>query len=121
MNYAAGFGAPNRAQLRTVGAIPGSTSIDNSTEYYFFKVTLLGQKTVGTNSCAGCTDGACIVLTSIKMVEVAGAPAGDHLVTNPILNQYVTFQSGGAGVQGGCPGATPTSNRTWGSVKSLYR
>ena len=121
MNYLPNFGAPNRAQLRTVCAIPGSTAIDNSTEYYLFKVTLLGAKTTGANSCAGCTDGACIVLTSIKLVEVAGAPAGDYLVTNPLLNQYVTWQSGGATVQGGCPGATPTQTRTWGSVKSLYR
>jgi hypothetical protein len=121
MNYVGAYDGPNRAQLRTVGAIPGNTSIDNSTEYYIFKVTLLGAKTTGTGSCAGCTDGACIVLKSIKLVEVAGAPAGDHLMTNAILNQYVTWQPGGATVVGGCPGAVPTHTRTWGSVKSLYR
>ena len=120
MNYLPNFGGANRAQLRTVCAIPGSTAIDNSTEYYLFKVTLLGAKTTGANSCAGCTDGACIVLTQIKLVEVAGAPAGDYLVTNPIVNQHVTWQVGGT-LAGNCPAATPTSTRTWGSVKSLYR
>jgi hypothetical protein len=120
MNYAPNFGGANRAQLRTVCAIPGSTSIDDATEYYLFKVTLLGAKSTGNNSCAGCTDGACVVLTSIKLVEVAGAPAGDYLVTNPIVRQHVTWQAGGS-LGGLCPAATPTQTRTWGSVKSLYR
>jgi hypothetical protein len=120
MNYIAGFGAPNRAQLRTIGAIPGNTQIDNVTEYYIFKITLLGAKTTGTGACAGCTDGACVVLKQINLVQQAGAPGGDHLMTNPIFRQYVTWQAGGA-LGGECPGVTPTQNRTWGSVKSLYR
>jgi len=53
MNYIGAFDGPNRAQLRTVCAIPGSTQIDDATEYYLFKITLLGAKTTGTGSCAG--------------------------------------------------------------------
>jgi len=73
---------------------------------------------VGTGSCAGCTDGACIVFTSQKLTEPLGV--GDYTITSPALRQYVTFQSGGA-LGGGCPAVVPTQNRTWGSVKSLYR
>jgi hypothetical protein len=118
MSYDAAFGAPNRARIRTVCAIAGSTGITGTDEYYFFKVTLLGSKTTGTGSCAGCTDGACIVFTSLKLNQPAGV--GDYVITNPLVNQYVTWQSGG-NLGGDCPAATPTQNRTWGSVKSLYR
>ena len=116
MNYEPNYGAPNRARLRTVCAIPGSTAITDSDEYYFFKVTLLGAKTVGNNSCAGCTDGVCIVLNSIKLVQVAGV--GDYVVTNPIVRQHVTWQGG---MFFFCPAGDPVQNRTWGSVKSMYR
>jgi hypothetical protein len=119
INYVAGFGGANRAQIRTVAAIAGSTAITGTDEYYFFKVTLLGIKTVGNGSCAGCLDGACIVFTSLKLTEPLGV--GDFTITNPLDRQYVTFQAGGGSVTGGCPAATPTKNRTWGSVKSLYR
>jgi len=118
MSYDAAFGAPNRARLRTIGAIPGSTAIDGSSEYYFFKITLLGQKTVGTGSCAGCTDGMCIVFKSLKLTQPLGV--GDFTITSPLLRQHVTWQAGGT-LAGQCPAATPTQSRTWGSVKSLYR
>jgi hypothetical protein len=119
MNYVAGYGSPNAAQIRTVCAIAGSTGITGTDEYYFFKITLLGAKTTGTGSCAGCTDGACIVFTSLKLNQPAGV--GDYVITNPLVNQYVTWQTGGAGVGGGCPAVVPTRSTTWGSVKSLYR
>ncbi len=119
MNYTSAFGGPNKAQIRTICAIPGSTAIDNVTEYYFFKVTILGAKSTGNGSCTGCTDGACIAFQSLKLTEPAGV--GDYTMTNPIVRQYVTWQAGGAGVTGGCPAAVPTRSTTWGSVKSLYR
>ena len=124
MNYVAGYPGPNRAQLRTICAIAGSTSITGIDEYYFFKITLLGQKSTGTGSCAGCADGACIVFKSIKLTEPAGV--GDYTLTDPITRQYVTFQPGG-NLSGQCPPIEdifPTrASRatTWGSVKSLYR
>ncbi len=119
MNYVSGFGGPNRAQIRTICAIPGSTAITGTDEYYFFKITILGAKSTGNGSCTGCTDGACIVFESIKLTEPAGV--GDYTITTPITRQFVTWQAGGAGVTGGCPAATPTKSTTWGSVKSLYR
>jgi hypothetical protein len=118
MNYEANYlGAPNRARLRTIGAIPGSTSITTD-EYYYFKVTLLGAKSTGTGSCAGCTDGMCIVFTQLKLTEPLGV--GDYTITAPLAHQYVTWQAGGT-LAGLCPAATPTSKQTWGGVKALYR
>jgi len=110
---------PNRGRIKTVCAINPSTGITGTDEYYFVKVTILNSKSVGNGSCAGCTDGACIVLNELQLTQPAGV--GDVKITTPILRQFVTWQAGGAGIAGGCPAATPTQNRTWGSVKSLYR
>jgi len=120
MNYTPAFGGPNRAQIRTIAAIPGDEAITGTDEYYFYKITLLGTKITGNGSCAGCTDGACFVFTSLKLTQTPGTGA-DVILTTPAVRQFVTWQAGGAGVTGGCPAATPTQNRTWGSVKSLYR
>ncbi len=119
MNYTAGYGGANRARIRTVAAIPGSTAISGTDEYYFFKITLLFAKSTGNGSCAGYTDGVCITFNSLKLTQPVDAPGGDLTLTNSLFRNYVTFQSGGASI--GCPGATPTRNRTWGSVKALYR
>jgi hypothetical protein len=118
LDYQPGYLAPNHGRLRTAGAIAGSTVMTPDQEWYIWKVTILGSKSVGTGSCAGCTDGACIVFVSQKLTEPLGV--GDYVVTNPMLRQYVTFQAGGT-LAGQCPAATPTQSRTWGSVKSLYR
>ncbi len=113
------FDGPNRERFRTVAAIAGSTAITGTDEYYFFKLTLLGAKTTGNGSCAGCSDGACIVFNQIKLTEPAGV--GDFTITAPLTREYVEWQSGATSVTGGCPAATPTRNQTWGQVKSLYR
>jgi hypothetical protein len=89
------------------------------------QVIINNAKTTGTGSCAGCTDGACIVLNSVKVTQPATVHQ-DYTITNPLGRAYVLWQAGGAnpgsGPNGtGCPGATPTRNETWGSVKSLYR
>lgn len=108
-----------RLRLRTVGAIAGSTSITGTDEYYFFKITILGSKSTGTGSCAGCDVGACIVFNNLKLSQPAGV--GDFNISTALVREYVEWQTGGASVPGGCPAATPTRNATWGSVKSLYR
>lgn len=119
MQFTPGFEGPNRARIRTVGAIAGSTQITGTDEYYFFKITLLGAKSTGTGACAGCTDGACIVFNSIKLTQPLGV--GDVTISTPIVRNFVTWQAGGSGIAGGCPAATPTRSKTWGAVKSIYR
>jgi hypothetical protein len=118
VNYTPGFNGPNRARIRTVCAIAGSTAITGADEWYMFKVTFTNARTVGTGSCAGCQDGACIVFNSILVTQPAGV--GDYTISAPITRNYVQWQGGG-NIGGDCPGATPTKSATWGSVKSLYR
>jgi len=121
MDYKSGFGAPNRGRIRLVCAVPAPIEVDNATENYYFRVTISNRKTVGTGSCAGCLDGACIVFNSLELDQIPGAPGGDTFIFNPLNRQYITWQAGGGGVAGGCPQAVPTQSKTWGSVKSLYR
>jgi len=118
ISFTPGFNGPNRARIRTVCAIPGSTAIDGVSEYYFFKVGIGNARTTGLGSCAGCLDGACIVLNSIQVTQPAGV--GDYTLTLPITRNYIQWQAGG-NIGGECPAATPTRSATWGSVKSLYR
>jgi hypothetical protein len=119
LNYAPGFSGPNRARIRTVCAIIGSTGITGVDEYYMFKVNISNARSTGAGACAGCTDGACIVFNSILVTQPAGV--GDYTISNTLLRNWVQWQGGAVNVTGGCPAATPTQNRTWGSVKSLYR
>ena len=118
-DYQSGNPAPNRARIRVVSALASPIAINNTSEYYLFRLTFSNAKTTGAGSCAGCTDGACIVFSQTKLVEPTGV--GDVTLTNPLTRSFVLWQSGGGSVLGGCPGATPTRSTTWGAVKSLYR
>jgi len=120
-NYISGFGALNRGRIRLVCAVPAPIAVDNSTENYYFKVTINNAKTVGATGCVGCLDGACIVFNSLELDQNPGVPGGNQTISNPIGSQFIVWQSGGGSIAGGCPQATPTQNKTWGSVKSLYR
>ena len=109
----------NYAILQASASLAISTSILGTEEYYLAKIRILGDKSVGDGSCAGCTAGACITAGSVKLTQPAGAPGGDITLTHPWLRNFVTFQSGGT-LAGACP-PVATSRSTWGSVKSLYR
>lgn len=111
--------AANRARLLMIYAVPQNIAapVDETLEYYAFKATVNGSKSVGTGACAGCADPVCIVLNEVKLTQPVGV--GDFRIQNPASRNFVTWQGGA--VSGGCPAATPTHNTTWGSVKSLYR
>jgi hypothetical protein len=120
VDYVEGFGAPNRARVHVSCAVPfqSPVSMDGASEYYLVALAINNAKSTGTGSCAGCTDAACIVFNDLILYT---SDLATHRVTNPILRQYISWQGDGSSVHGGCPGATPSHNRTWGSVKSLYR
>ena len=109
----------NRARMKGTGAISGISPITADTEWYICKLNIGGAKTAGTGNCPGCLDGACFVLNDVFLTQPIGV--GDFHISNALDRQSVTWQASGGSVPGGCPGATPTQNRTWGSVKSLYR
>jgi hypothetical protein len=114
-----GYG-PDRGRIRAVFAVPPGTGtpVNNASELYLCRVVFSHSKSTGIGACAGCLNGACIVLQSVKLLGPSGVPS--YVNSNPILRQHVLWQAGG-GVAGGCPGGTPTRAETWGSIKTLYR
>jgi hypothetical protein len=119
---------PDVARIRLVGTMAQGTTaaVDDTSEYYAFKLRIAHAKTVGATACAGCDVGMCIVLNSIKVVRAGGA--GDYTLSGDPRQQLASWQ---------CPGSmqvdayhnwycylpcpTPVKSKTWGGVKSLYR
>jgi hypothetical protein len=116
---------PNTARVLMSGAVasvncdgPADTGVDPGNEYYAFKMTLSRAKTVGTGACAGCSDGVSLVLNEIKLYSPSrGTQDVTYSLVSPDLQNCVSWNNG---APNGCQ-ATPTRNRTWGAVKTLYR
>lgn len=124
INYAAGFGSPNRARLRGVAAIPSSVATDDQTEMYLFAFRIDHSKSAGQGSCAGCTDKACIVLNSVQLTQPLGV--GNYTLSYAINRQWTFWRCPGVFNSEGQVGcsyfcSTPTKPSSWGAVKSLYR
>jgi len=109
----------NRARLLGSISVPGAAAanVDPGTEYFCLLIRVNNAKTVGATGCAGCSDPVCIVLNEVLLTS---NNSGDNRIVNPLASNFVTWQGGAIGGNG-CPAATPTQNKTWGQVKSIYR
>jgi len=112
---------PDRVRLRGAAALMDPTAVDDVTEYYAFEFLIGNAKTVGPAACAGCSEPACVLLSSIRLVQPAGV--GDYTLSNPLTNNLVGWQCTAFFGHGGCgfDCSTPTRRPTWGAVKGLYR
>jgi hypothetical protein len=125
--YLVGTNGPNKARILAVNAVPSTSPVnlilaDNpagNATWGVARFTINNSKTAGTPSCAGCSIPACIVFNSCLITTVNHA--ADRLISGPAApgSDFAAWQGGG-GIEL-CPGATPTKNATWGTVKSLYR
>ena len=114
-------GGPNRVRF-LLGIVLDAGSAydltgDGATELSVFKFSVLKSKSVGTGACTGCSAGACIVLNEVNLQTLSDTPDTFLRLTAPLQNNYITYNAGAPP----CAGSTPTQNRTWGSVKALYR
>jgi hypothetical protein len=114
--------APHAARIKMVEAVPQQNlrQLTAGTEYFSWNVVIDHQKTVGTDSCSGCSIPVCIVFNSLNVTQSVGV--GDRFIsggTGPGTD-FATWQGGAVGGSG-CPAATSTRRSTWGSVKSLYQ
>jgi hypothetical protein len=129
--YQVGQSGPNTARMKIATAVAQVDIADlvAGQEYFAINVTINNAKTVGTGSCAGCSTPVCIVLNSIRADTITPGGASGPTVTlsgptNGTDSDFAVWQGGSGVVVGskiGCPAATPTINRTWGMVKTLYR
>ena len=117
-NFESGYsGTANRARIKALWAVApaNAAALDSGTEYYAFKFSISNAKTVGTGACTGCADNVCLVLNMIRVAQPAGV--GNFDITDELTSRTATWQSEVAGT---CL-PVPARNRTWGSVKALYR
>jgi hypothetical protein len=123
VTHLSGDGGADRARIVSDLATDIPQQLTAGTKYYGEAITLTVLRTTGTGSCAGCTAGACLILESIELYQVAGAPGGDVIrLTNTPGELNPAYLSWQAPIDnpGGC-NVTPARNKTWGQVKSLYR
>ena len=111
----------NRVRLVAIAAVGSAdaAAVTPGTEYYAMRFTITKAKTVGTGSCTGCTDGACVVLNRIGVIQPNGTPGGNQQIYNEAAGgrRSITWQSG----TGADCNLVPTRTKTWGQIKALYR
>jgi len=114
-------GAESQARIKVAGSVlpEDARSLDGTSMYYAARVVINRAKTVGAGACAGCLDGACLVLNSILIGRLPGSSGGDYFLQTPGAGNanWARWQGGG----GADCTAVPSRSRTWGQVKSLFR
>ena len=113
-------GAPNQARIKVALALlPGSARSLNANDVYFAARILLGtDRTTSTGACEGCSGAACLVLNSIILRRLPGAPGGDRFIqTASSAGNLAVWQPGG----GALCGTVPVRRNTWGQIKAIYR
>jgi hypothetical protein len=110
---------PCRARILGAIAVPSSLAgpVEPGTEYFCFLIRINNAKTAGASACADCQTPVFLVLNEILLTS---NNSGDNRISAPLQQNYASWQ-GAWFPDGGCPGATPAVNQTWGQVKSIYR
>ena len=113
-------GGFNQARIKVaLSLLPSDArTLDAGTLYYAARILLGNQSTTGAGSCSGCGSDACLVLNSIWIKRLPGAPGGDVFLTVPAPDggNMATWQGTGADCA-----AVPAHASSWGRLKSLYR
>jgi len=117
-----GANGTNTVRITFSSSLPGSPGVGLSAgiEYLFTALRLNFNRTVGTPSCSGCDEGACLTLNGITL----SSPGGSLQLTTPFSGadgNHVTWQGGGSGPGGSCSVVSPARRSAWGAIKSLYR
>jgi len=93
---------------------PGGVAVHPGTEYTAMVVRINNMRTVAT-TCTGCQDPVCLTLNEVDLLTVS---SGDLRLANPLAHDCPSAPGTWVTWQGG---PTPTINRTWGQIKTLYR
>jgi hypothetical protein len=112
-----GTGNPNRLRIHLDAVIAAGEEQDITTGTEWFSGSLSLKFSAGTAGNAECIAGGAIGVYDVNLLQPGGVP-DTHLNQKPLTSNCVTFRGGGGLV---CPGATPTRQATWGSIKALYR
>lgn len=111
-------GALDHGRLVVTAALTDTTAFvtaEPGIEYHALKYQIVNTRTTGSGACAGCLDPACLILSSLRIVQYKGA--SDIEITSEASSRTATWQGS---VSGACQ-QVPVRNQTWGGIKSLYR
>ncbi|MCC6651347.1 MAG: hypothetical protein IT348_09395 [Candidatus Eisenbacteria bacterium] len=107
----------NRGRLVATVMLTDTTAFvaaEPGVEYFALKLPITNVRTTGSGSCEGCSEPACLVLSSMRLIQFKGA--GDVVVTAEAGSRVATWQ----GAASGACLFVPARNRTWGGIKTLY-
>ena len=113
-----------RSRILASVALPTTfaTAIDADTEYYGLNLVIRNQRTVGPGACAGCGEPVCL---SLQEVMLTSSNSGDMRISNPLQDNFAGWQGKTRCPCVDCPPdapcVTPTINRTWAQLKTVYR
>lgn len=114
-------GQGTQARIKAVAYVPSPQTIrvGTDTTYHAVRLVLSFDHTTGPSTCTGCVSSGCLVLNSILVRRVPGAPGGDFMVSTPgpASANWATWRGGAPAL---CT-AVPVRPTTWGQLKSLYR
>lgn len=127
-NGIGGFGfplsqpGPGRTPLWMVTAVdvPSYGPLTAGVEYHHAAIAVKHARTVGTTTCAGCDVGVCIALVNVRLVEDYAVDPYPVDLWEKLDRTTVLWQPTGT-PPAECFQSVPVKNRTWGSIKSLYR
>ncbi len=116
----------NRSRIKVLAALPVADphirGVPEGTEVYSFKAIIDNAKTVGLGACGGCSDEACIVVSSLTIYQPVAVLPSQIRMYNPATVLHVLWQGwSNPDPQMQCPAVVPAKTRTWGSIKALYR
>lgn len=129
--------SPDRARAVLAFAVAPESyfTVPAGADVFSFDLRINHQRTVGIPSCAGCDVPLCITFASLNITRPVGL--GDVRLPNGNTQRWkatVVWQSAQGGVttvicnrfgqcefESICAISTPVQNRTWGTLKSLYR
>jgi len=119
IGYTENYNGPGSAMIDCAAAVPATAlqNLDDASEWFLFNVKIANTASVGT-ACPGCLSPACILFHNLDVTQPVGV--GDFHLTASGPRTFATWQGGALGAPG-CPAATPTSNKSWGALKTLYR
>jgi hypothetical protein len=112
-------GGTNQARIKVaLSLLPADArTLSAGTLYDAARIVFGNQSTTGAGSCSGCGLDACLVLNSIWIKRLPGAPGGDVFLENPGAGgNLATWQGTGADCS-----AVPVHTASWGKIKALYR
>ncbi len=131
-----GFYDPNQMVIQVATVVPAGSEValGANTEYQLFRVRITHAKSAGAGACAGCAVPACIGFGQLELAMLGGdtetfAGAGLDAVTwqGAYVSAYPTrlHDPPTPGLHDNFLQCTlppvPARNRTWGTIKSLYR